>query len=134
MVDVALHISVSSRHLLPALALYSSLQSNLSHHSSSCWITTCYSWTPLLSSTFSEVDFPFISHNKGFPASASGKEPVCQCRRHKRCSFDPWIWKIPWRRAKQPTPVFLPGESQEWRGLVGCRLWGRTESDTTEAT
>ena len=33
-----------------------------------------------------------------------------------------------------PTPVFLPGESQGWRSLVGCRLWGRTESDTTEAT
>ena len=34
----------------------------------------------------------------------------------------------------QPTPVFLPGESQGWQSLVGCRLWGRTESDTTEAT
>ena len=33
-----------------------------------------------------------------------------------------------------PTPVFLPGESQGRRGLVGCRLWGRTESDTTEVT
>ena len=33
----------------------------------------------------------------------------------------------------QPTPVFLPGESQGWGSLVGCRLWGRTESDTTEA-
>ena len=32
------------------------------------------------------------------------------------------------------TPVFLPGESQGWGSLVGCRLWGRTESDTTEAT
>ena len=38
-----------------------------------------------------------------------------------------------WRRKWQPTPVFLPGESQGWRSLVGCRLWGRTESDTTEA-
>ena len=36
-----------------------------------------------------------------------------------------------WRRKWQPTPVFLPGE---WGSLVGCRLWGRTESDTTEAT
>ena len=34
----------------------------------------------------------------------------------------------------QPTPVFLPGESQGQGSLVGCRLWGRTESDTTEAT
>ena len=39
-----------------------------------------------------------------------------------------------WRRKWQPTRVFLPGESQGRRSLVGCRLWGRTESDTTEAT
>ena len=39
-----------------------------------------------------------------------------------------------WRRKWQPTPVFSPGESQGRRSLVGCRLWGRTESDTTEAT
>ena len=39
-----------------------------------------------------------------------------------------------WRRKWQPTPVFLPGESQERQSLVGCHLWGRTESDTTEAT
>ena len=39
-----------------------------------------------------------------------------------------------WRKKWQPTPVFLPGESQGWGSLVGCRIWGRTESDTTEAT
>ena len=39
-----------------------------------------------------------------------------------------------WRRQWQPTPVFLPGESQRRGSLVGCRLWGHTESDTTEAT
>ena len=39
-----------------------------------------------------------------------------------------------WRRKWQPIPVFLPGESQGWGRLVGCCLWGRTESDTTEAT
>ena len=39
-----------------------------------------------------------------------------------------------WRRKWQPTPVFLPGESLGRGSLVGCRLWGRTESDTTEAT
>ena len=39
-----------------------------------------------------------------------------------------------WRRKWQPTPVFLPGESQGWGSLVGCCLWGRTELDTTEAT
>ena len=39
-----------------------------------------------------------------------------------------------WRRKWQPTPVFLPGESQGWESLVGCRLWGRTESNMTEVT
>ena len=39
-----------------------------------------------------------------------------------------------WRRKWQPTPVFLPGESQGRQNLVGCRLWGRTELDTTEVT
>ena len=39
-----------------------------------------------------------------------------------------------WRRKWQPTPVFFPGESQGRWSLMGCRLWGHTESDTTEAT
>ena len=39
-----------------------------------------------------------------------------------------------WRRKWQPTPVFLPGESQGRGSLVGCRLWGHTESDTTKVT
>ena len=39
-----------------------------------------------------------------------------------------------WRRKWQPTPVFLPGESQGWGSLVGCHLWGHTESDMTEVT
>ena len=39
-----------------------------------------------------------------------------------------------WRRKWQPTPVVLPGESQAQRSLMACRLWGHTESDTTEAT
>ena len=41
---------------------------------------------------------------------------------------------MPWRRKWQPTPVFLPGESQGQGSQVGCRLWGCTESDTTEVT
>ena len=41
-----------------------------------------------------------------------------------RRRFDPWVGKIPWRRAWQPTPVFLPGESHGQRSLVGCRPWG----------
>ena len=46
-----------------------------------------------------------------------------------------WLFTfMHWRRKWQPTPVFLPGESQGWGSLLGCRLWGRRESDTTEAT
>ena len=52
----------------------------------------------------------------GFPGGISGKEPACQCGRH---GFNPWIAKILWRRAWQPTPVFLPGESHGQRSLAG---------------
>ena len=50
----------------------------------------------------------------------------------KRLWFDPWIRKIPWKRAWQPTPVFLPGKSLGWRNLVGYSPRGRKESDTTK--
>ena len=52
------------------------------------------------------------------------KEPTCQCRRRKRRRFGPWVRKIPWRRARQPTPVFLPGESHGQRSLAGHSRWG----------
>ena len=64
--------------------------------------------------------------------SVSVKEPACQYRRCKRCGFNPWVGKIPWRRAGQPTPLFLPGESHEQRSLVGYSPQGCKESDTTE--
>ena len=57
--------------------------------------------------------------NLGFPDDASDKEPLCQCRRHKRHRFCPWVGKIPWRRVWQPTEGFLPGESYGQRSLVG---------------
>ena len=68
----------------------------------------------------------------GFPAGTSGKEPACQCRRLKRCRFDPWVRKIPWRRAWQPTPVSLPGESHRQRSLADYSPWGRKAPDMTE--
>ena len=60
------------------------------------------------------------------------KNTPCQHRRLKRCGFDPWVRKIPQRRAWQPTPVFLPGESHGQRSLGGYSPWGSKESDTTE--
>ena len=70
----------------------------------------------------------------GLPGGASSKEPTCQCRKQKRRGFDPWVGKVPWRRAWQPTPVFLPGESHGQRSLAGYSPWGREESERTEAT
>ena len=67
----------------------------------------------------------------GFPDGTNGKEPTSQCRRLKRYRFDPLVGKIPWRRAWQPTPVFLPGESHGQRSLVGT-VHGVT--DMTEVT
>ena len=46
--------------------------------------------------------------------------------------FDPWVRKIPWRRARQPTPGSLPGESHGWRSLASYSPWGREGSETTE--
>ena len=63
-----------------------------------------------------------------FPCGTSGKEPTSQCRRRKRCEFDPWVGKIPWRRAQQSTPVFLPRESHGQRSLQ--RVHGVAKSQT----
>ena len=72
------------------------------------------------------------------PAWASrrlrGEEPAGQCRRHTRRGLHAWVGKNPWRRAWQPIPVFLPGESHGQRSLAGYSPWGCKESDTTEAT
>ena len=65
----------------------------------------------------------------GLPRWLRGKESACQSR---RCGFDPWVEKIPWRRKWQPTPVFLPGESHRQRSLVGYSPWGHKESDRSE--
>ena len=61
------------------------------------------------------------NHTPLFTAAlfTSGKEPACQCRRRKRCGFDAWVRKIPWRKAQQFTPGFLLGESHGQRSLAG---------------
>ena len=56
---------------------------------------------------------------KGFPGGHSGKDLPASAGRCKRHGFNPWVGKIPWRRAWQPTPVFLPGESHGQRSLAG---------------
>ena len=57
---------------------------------------------------------------EGLPRfGASGKEFPCQCWRHKRCRFHPWVGKIPWWRKWQPIPIFQPGKSHGQRNLEG---------------
>ena len=65
----------------------------------------------------------------GLPRWLSGKESACHCRRR---GFDPWVRKIPWKRTRQPTPVFLLGKFHRQRSLVGNSPWGHKESDMTE--
>ena len=64
----------------------------------------------------------------GFPCWLNGKESACQFR---RCRFNTWVRKIPWRRKWQPTLVFLPGKPHWQRCLVGYSPWGHKESETT---
>ena len=69
----------------------------------------------------------------------TGKPGVLQSTGSQRVGYD-WVTSLwlftfmPWRRKWQPTPVFLPGQSQGRGSLMGCPLWGRTESDTIEVT
>ena len=72
------------------------------------------------SSALHTDSLPSEPPGNGFPSGVSGEEPTCQCRRHKRFGFNSQVGKIPWRRAWQPTPIFLPGEPMDLRdaGLI----------------
>ena len=56
----------------------------------------------------------------------NSKEPACQCRL-KRCGLNPWVGKIPWRRAWQPTLVFLPGEFHGQKSVMGYNPKSQTQ-------
>ena len=58
------------------------------------------------------------------------KNPPVNAGRRKRHGFNPWVGKIPWRRARQPTPVFLPGESHGQKSLAGYSPWGHRVAPT----
>ena len=70
----------------------------------------------------------------GFPGGTGGKEPACQGIRHKRHRFNPCVGKIPWRKAWQPTPVFLFGESYTQRSLAGYKEFQRVKHDWNDLT
>ena len=69
------------------------------------------------------MGFPGGSIVKNLPASAGVAGDI---------GFDPWVWKIPWRRKWQPTPVFLPGKFHGNWSLAGYNSWDHKEWDTTE--
>ena len=104
---------------------------------SSCWEILLPHSTPILSSVLKSPrthSLHFWSP-RGLRSLDLGdyvKEPACQCWGHKRQGFCPWVEKMSWRKAWQPTPVFLPGESQGRRNLAGYSLQGCKEPDTTE--
>ena len=104
-----------------------------------------------------EVSFECQVWEEPGKPSLSFSDCPSECLRLNHCRFFPFVrivaqtvknlpatqetWvrslgqgKILWRRKRQPTPVFLPGESHGQRSLIGCRPWGCTESDTTEVT
>ena len=73
------------------------------------------------------------SWKKIFHANGNQKREEV-ARRHKRCGFNPWVREIPWKRARQTPPVFLPGESHEQKSLASYGQYVLKESDTTKAT
>ena len=88
-----------------------------------------------LSPTREQIKIKWIhSIDLGFPGGSAVKKKKI-CLQYRRCSFDPWIGKILWRRKWQPTPVFLPGKSHGQRSLGGYSPWGckkvRHDSATT---
>ena len=101
----------SLKHIISAYAFCFLLRAR---PPSNPWPLLCHLFGPWLKQTCIMIC--------GLPWWLSGKESACQCR---RCGFDPWVRKIPWRRKWQPTPVFLPGESHGQRSLAGDSPWGQ---------
>ena len=73
-----------------------------------------------------------VRSNVGFPGG-SGKESTCQCRRCRRCEFNPWVRKIPWRKKWQPAPIFLLGNPMD-RGTWWATVHGVAKSRTRLST
>ena len=94
-------------------------------------------WSPAKHMFYTFYSPPVYKHlcrKWGFPGGSVGKEFTCNAGNVGRHKFNPQVRMIPWRRAWQPTPVFLPGESHGQRILAGYSPLGCKESDMTEAT
>ena len=73
-----------------------------------------------------------LTYFRGLPRWCSSKESTCQCRKHIRHGFNPWVSKIPWSRKRQPTPVFLHGKIHRQRSLAGYSPWRHKQSYTAK--
>ena len=109
------------------LAVQEPLKSLLQHHSSKASIL----WH--LAFFMVQLSHPYMTTGKTIVVTRQtfvGKVTLAkQCRRP---GFNPWVWRISWRRKWQPTPVFLSGEFHGQRSLVGYSSWDLKESDMTE--
>ena len=75
----------------------------------------------------------WLKRSSDFPGGTNGKESTNHPA-NQETQFDPWVWKLPWRRKWQLTPVFLPGKFHGQMNPAGYSPWGLKESDTTEHT
>ena len=95
------------------------------------WIVLVLENTCMYKHIYAHI-YIYACTSMGFPSGTSGKESTCQRRRHKIPGFNPWVRNIPWKRAWQSTPGFLPRTSHIQRSLTGYSPWGCKESDMTE--
>ena len=87
--------------------------------------------TVSLSRTLTYLIFQRTQESRhGLPRGVSGKEPACQCRRHNRHGFDPWVGRIPWRRKWHPLQYSFLGNPKD-RGAWQATVHGVAESDMT---
>ena len=94
------------------------------------WLYRQYWQGSILLCGLHQVTYLFVCF-QWLPRWLSGKESACQCR---RCGFNPWVRKIPWRRKWQPTLIFLPGKFHGQRSLAGFNPCDHKELDTIEHT
>ena len=97
-----------------------------------CFLIDC--WEFLIYSECKTLIWHVICKYQVIPGGASGKESACQCRRHRRHGFHPWVRKILWSRKWKLIPVFLPWKFHGQRSLLGYSPWGCKELDMTEHT
>ena len=102
-------------------------------HSSGQYLRVSFKTPPGVSSGFCWY-FIIAIFPLRLPRWFSGKEPACQCRRHKRCGFNPWVRKMPWSRRWQPTPVSLPGGLQSTGSQRAGQDWATEHTHTHTLT